>query len=204
MVATLMGLVMLACLGLASFYVVSTDVGPISVPGPQPSMRRLATVGAGAKQPPDGSPETAYPLSVSIPEINVTSPLEGLHLNPDGTLAVPKSFDRAGWWAEGTIPGEVGPAIVVGHVDSYTGPAVFYRLGALKLGSQVEVRMSDSKVLRFSVDRVARFSKDRFPTEEVYGVTDRPTLRLITCGGVFDRSHKSYKDNVVVFATSAA
>ncbi len=142
------------------------------------------------------------PSSVAIPSIDVQSRLIKLGLNADRSLQVPRSYEVAGWYTKGPTPGELGPAVIVGHYDSVNGPAVFHRLNELRPGQSVQVRRADGSVAKFSVDRVKRFSKDDFPTDEVYGQVNRPELRLITCGGSFDYRTRHYRDNVVVFAHS--
>ncbi len=140
------------------------------------------------------------PSSVAIPSIGVQSRLIKLGLNADRTLQVPRSYSLAGWYTKSAAPGEVGPAVIVGHYDSVNGPAVFHRLNQLRPGEPVQVRRADGSLAEFSVDRVKRFSKGKFPTDEVYGEVNRPELRLITCGGSFDYRTRHYRDNVVVFA----
>jgi hypothetical protein len=140
---------------------------------------------------------------LEIPAIGVGTRLTRLGLNRDGTVEVPppRRDSPAGWYAGLVSPGEVGPAVILGHVDSaYEGPAVFYRLGALRPGDPVSVRRADGRTLVFTVDRVARYPKRAFPTTTVYGPADHPALRLVTCGGRFDRASGSYRDVVVVFA----
>jgi sortase (surface protein transpeptidase) len=146
----------------------------------------------------------AEPVSVVIPSIGVSTDLMHLGLNDDGTVQVPplEADDRAGWYDRGPAPGAVGPAVILGHVDSAAyGPGVFFDLGAVTAGDDVEVTRADGSVASFVVDRVERHPKDDFPTIEVYGNTDDAQLRLITCGGAFDSSVRSYEDNIVVFAT---
>ncbi|MEX1004913.1 MAG: class F sortase [Acidimicrobiia bacterium] len=142
------------------------------------------------------------PIAVMIPRIGVTSDLVDLGLNVDRTIEVPSDYDIAGWYRHRAVPGEPGPGVILGHVDSYTGPAVFFELSTLVPGDTVDVKRSDGSVARFAVSSVEQHGKgvDVFPTERVYGWTDDATLRLITCGGDFDRSSRSYTDNVVVFA----
>lgn len=140
------------------------------------------------------------PVRVRIPRIGVSSRLVGLALRDDGSMEVPEDYDRAGWFTQGPQPGQVGPAVIAGHVDSRTGPAVFYRLRELRAGDAVEVERADGRTLTFVVERRERFPKDRFPTGAVYGPVPWPALRLITCGGSFDRGAGSYRDNVVVSA----
>jgi len=144
------------------------------------------------------------PVRIDIPAIGASSELLQLGLNPDGTVQVPP-LDRdskAGWYRDSPTPGEVGPSLVLGHVDSAEyGPGIFFRLGDLRPGDEISVDRSDGSSAVFTVDRVASFPKDDFPTLEVYGNTDRAELRLITCGGDFDPSARSYVDNIVVFAS---
>jgi Sortase domain len=154
----------------------------------------------------DAGTPIARPVSVAIPSIGVTSDLLTLGLNGDGTVEVPPlaADDQAGWYERGPAPGAVGPAVVLGHVDSAEfGPGVFFDLGALRPGDEVSVARADGTVAVFAVDRVERHPKDDFPTIEVYGNTDDAQLRLITCGGDFDSGARSYQDNIVVFATLA-
>lgn len=142
------------------------------------------------------------PVSVAVPGIGVESPLLHLGLNADGTLEVPSPAESkiAGWYALGPAPGETGPAVIVGHVDGGGEPGVFYRLAGLGVGEEILIRRKDGSLLRFVVDRTREVAKARFPTAEVYGRTDRAELRLITCGGAFDRAAGSYLKNVIVFA----
>jgi LPXTG-site transpeptidase (sortase) family protein len=145
---------------------------------------------------------TAVPVRVQIPAIGVDSGLVDLGVDATGALLPPADFSTAGWFAAGTVPGEIGPAVLAGHVDDYTGPAVFYRLEDLTAGDQVVVTRTDGRTVTFTVDRVASYPKDDFATTEVYGPTADAQLRLITCGGTFDRSRRSYVDNVVVYANA--
>ena len=153
------------------------------------------------------APPAPLPASVSIPAIGVRSELITLGLNADGTLAVPEpgpDYDKAAWFDGSPRPGDIGPAVIEGHVDSAAnGPSVFYRLGALAVGDRVDVTRDDATVVTFVVDEVRVVPKDGFPTFDVYGNTDGPELRLITCGGPFDSAAGSYEDNVVVFASLA-
>ena len=157
--------------------------------------------------PPTTSAPAALPVAVSIPAIDVHSTLLALSSNPDGTLQVPQpgpDYDSAAWFDGSPRPGDPGPAVIEGHVDSArNGPSVFYSLGALEPGDRVEVTRADDTTVAFEVYDVRVVPKDDFPTLEVYGNTDGPELRLITCGGPFDRSAGHYEDNVVVFARPA-
>lgn len=144
------------------------------------------------------------PTRVMIPGIGVASDLEDLGRNPDGTVEVPDRWDVAGWYADGARPGQPGSAVILGHVDSRQGPAVFARVGELAAGDEIVVERSDGSAVTFVVERTERHDKERFPTEEVYFPTLEPELRLVTCGGSFDRSTGHYRDNVIVFAALAA
>ena len=119
----------------------------------------------------------------------------------DGTMEVPTDFGRAGWLTTAPVPGARGPAVIAGHVDSTTGPAVFFRLRELRAGDPVEVRQRDGDVVRFTVRSRDTFAKDEFPTGQVYGPTAGPVLRLITCDGDIDPRTGHYTDNLVVFAS---
>jgi sortase (surface protein transpeptidase) len=168
---------------------------PPPAPAPAPATQESAA--------PD-APAVAAPVSVGIPSIDVTSDLMRLDLNDDGTVEVPplEPDDKAGWYQRGPAPGAVGPAVILGHVDSAEhGPGIFFDLGALEPGDEVEVARADGTVAVFAVDKVERHPKDAFPTIAVYGNTAEPQLRLITCGGDFDSGARSYEDNVIAFAT---
>jgi sortase (surface protein transpeptidase) len=173
---------------------------------PSPSDREKPPPGPSAEAPTADSDteQVAEPVSVSVPSIGVTSNLLRLGLNDDGTVEVPplEPDDRAGWYHRGPAPGAVGPAVILGHVDSAEhGPGVFFDLGALQAGEEVTVTRADGTVAVFAVDRVERHPKDEFPTIDVYGNTDNAQLRLITCGGDFNPAVRSYEDNVIAFAT---
>ncbi|RAY11304.1 class F sortase [Actinomadura craniellae] len=142
----------------------------------------------------------ARPVRLEIPEIGVRTPLVTLAKNSDGTIEVPARADRAGWYRPGPAPGSTGPAVIVGHVDSRRGPAVFHRLGDLRPGNTVRVVRAGGSVAVFRIDSVERVSKDRFPTQRVYGPLPYPGLRLITCGGRFDSGDGRYVDNIIAYA----
>ena len=144
------------------------------------------------------------PVSLVIPSIGVRSSLLSLGVNADDTVEVPSgtSYDEAGWYRFSPTPGSLGPAVILGHVDSGArGASVFFKLGRLKPGDRVLVTRRDGSVAVFEVTGVRRYPKARFPTRLVYGNTDHPALRLITCGGSFDAATGHYVDNVVVFAS---
>jgi Sortase domain len=139
------------------------------------------------------------PIGLSIPALEIDTRVIRLGLNPNGTLEVPSDPSVAGWYRLGVKPGERGAAVIVGHVDSQEGPAVFYRLGQIAPGERIVVRSAGER-LTFRVYAVREYPKTAFPTELVYGQTALPELRLVTCGGSFDESTGHYLDNVVVFA----
>ena len=147
---------------------------------------------------------TPVPVHLEIPAIGVATGLQRLGRAGDGTVEVPSGPDKwdvAGWYEEGTRPGDHGSAVILGHVDSKAGPAVFYRLRLLRRGDRVEVTRAGGSRVTFVVDRVEQYSKRRFPTADVYYPTLKPMLRLVTCGGEFDRASGHYTHNVIVFAT---
>jgi LPXTG-site transpeptidase (sortase) family protein len=141
------------------------------------------------------------PVTLTIPAIGVRTALVRLGLTASGTLQVPPAASVAGWYAGSPRPGAIGSAVIAGHVDSYRGPGVFYRLSQLQPGDRVYVRRADGKLVVFRVTSVDAYPKDDFPTRSVYGATPDPELRLITCGGAFDPSLHSYLGNVVVYAS---
>ncbi|KOG24842.1 peptidase C60, partial [Streptomyces viridochromogenes] len=136
-----------------------------------------------------------------IPYVGVDAPLVDLRLDSERRLPAPPEDepDIAGWYADGPSPGEQGTAVAVGHLDTNTGPAVFGGLGELKRGKRIEIRRADGRTAVYSVDAIKSYEKDKFPNREVYGARKRPELRLITCGGSYDR-RTGYSGNVVVFA----
>ncbi|MDP9417935.1 MAG: class F sortase [Actinomycetota bacterium] len=145
----------------------------------------------------------ALPVRLRIPALDVTSGLETLDRAPDLTVEVPRNPDSAGWYAGGPRPGQKGPAVILGHLDSARGPAVFARLPTLRPGDVVLVDRADGTTARFAVQRLERHRKDRFPSDAVYFPTLRPELRLVTCGGTIDPVTGHYRDNVIVFAEAA-
>jgi sortase (surface protein transpeptidase) len=154
-----------------------------------------------APAPGSKSLPRSAPTAIAIPAIAVhTTGIVALGRRPDGTLGVPVDPGRAGWYAPGPSPGELGPAVIVAHVDSRTGPALFWRLGELRRGQQIDITRADGAVVMFVVDDVERYPKDAFPTVRVYGATAEAELRLITCGGTFEHRTGHYRDNTVVFA----
>jgi len=187
-----------------------------AAPGPGPSDTANPPVPVSpdpqaAPEPPPAAPtdaapapftmDAAAPLSIKAPTVDITSSLGQVALNPDGTIEVPTDYGQAAWYRLGPTPGELGPAVILGHVDSLKGPAVFYRLSSLRPGQIIDVTRIDSSVAHFRVDAINTYRRDQFPTETVYGPINYAGLRLITCGGAYDKKAKAYESNVVVFAT---
>lgn len=165
-------------------------------PGAEPS------AGSGATDLSAPTMSRARPVALAIPSLGIDShTVVELGKQGDGSLQVPQDFGQPGWYADGPAPGQFGPAVLAGHVDSTTGPGVFYRLGALAPGAEVRVTRADGSTARFVVDGVHRYPKNQFPTALVYGdTTHRSELRLITCGGSFDFRTGHYTDDVVAYA----
>lgn len=155
---------------------------------------------ASTTTPADDGSQVAPPARIRIPAIDVDASMIPLGLRDDGSIEVPTDFAQTGWWVDGPEPGETGPAVVLGHVDSRSGPAVFFDLDQLAAGDAIHVDRLDGTTVTYLVDRTEQHAKDTFPTETVYGSTAEPVLRLVTCGGQFDRDRRSYDDNVIVFA----
>lgn len=143
----------------------------------------------------------SVPVALSIPDLGVTSDVVELGLEDDGSMEVPPGAYPAGWYDGSPTPGEIGPSILVAHVDWAGDPGVFHRIRELAAGDEVVVTRQDASVATFAVERVEDHPKDHFPTAAVYGDVGHPALRLITCGGAFDEDSGDYEDNVVVFAT---
>lgn len=201
--------VVAALLAIAGLVLLVTAVlGQRSAPEPAGTTAPVAPVvvnGPADLPVPRGNVlPAATPTAISIPSIGVRSVLDQVGLNPDGSLEVPAPgprYDRAAWYRDSAEPGTIGPAVVIGHIDSaQNGPSVFFDLGRVKSGDRIDVTRSDGTVATFLVDSVSRFEKDAFPSRSVYGNTDRSELRLITCSGAFDPATGNYRDNTVVFA----
>lgn len=173
-------------------------VGCTPAGGPHSSSREPGP-GPGSSEPAPGQP-AVDPRSVRVPAHGISAELDPLRLDQAGVL-VPPAYGRAGWYAAGPEPGDRGAAVIAGHVDSDSGPDVFARLPHLVPGDRISVGLEDGRTLGFTVTRVRQFPQRQFPTQQVYGPTPRPELRLITCGGDYDRAAGRYLDNVVVFAT---
>ncbi|MFJ6135311.1 class F sortase [Kitasatospora sp. NPDC092286] len=177
--------------------------GPVLGLAAPPAAIGAAGAGPGSAAAP-GAPalKPAIPTRLRIPQIAVDAPFTELTLDAAGQLNAPPLDDKnlVGWYRDGATPGERGSAVVAGHVDTAKGPSVFLLLSLLLPGNRVEVTRADGTVAVFSVDSVETFAKNAFPDQKVYGNTPDAQLRLITCGGTYDRTRHDYLDNVVVFA----
>jgi sortase (surface protein transpeptidase) len=177
--------------------------------GSRPALE-MAPQAAGAQVQTAAAPMTfhsdrtydavALPVRLRIPALHVDSAVQRLGLEKDGTIAVPGRTDVAGWFEQGPRPGQPGPAVILGHVDSKTGPGIFIDLSTVRPGTTVRVDRSDGTSANFRITKVSRVPKVEFPTDLVYAPTLDPSLRLVTCGGSFDRARGSYRDNVIAFA----
>lgn len=175
-------------------------------PTPPPAADARAVPGSGSVPGPTAAAVAASepslrPVRVVVPSVGIDSPLVNLGIAADGSIEVPTDYQRAGWLNRSPPPGQRGPAVIAGHIDSRAGPGVFFRLSKLRTGDRVMVTRADGRVVSFSVDGVGRYPKNAFPTDAVYGPVPGPALRLITCGGSFDRRSRQYHDNVIVYAT---
>jgi sortase (surface protein transpeptidase) len=194
--------VLLAGLGVAGFAVASQTgrpATPVGHPtfGPVPAGRWAAAPSATAGQ-------VAKPVRLSIPAIGVRTRLIRLGLTSAGTLQVPGTTAVAGWYTGSPRPGAPGAAVIAGHIDSYLGPGVFFRLRLLHRGERVYVRRADGTLAVFRVTSVRSYPKTRFPTNAVYGPVPNAQLRLITCGGTFDPATGHYLSNTIVYASLVA
>jgi sortase (surface protein transpeptidase) len=175
------------------------DAGPESDAVADRGQRARTVAGSDADDARQAEDAAPAPTGVRIPALDIDAPMMELGLEEDHSLEVPEDADVTGWWTGGSAPGERGPAVVVGHVDSYEGPGVFFRLAELEPGDHVTIDREDGTAVTYAVQRAEWHRKDAFPTEDVYGATDEATLRLVTCGGEFDPHARSYEENLVVF-----
>ncbi|MEV0574162.1 class F sortase [Streptomyces sp. NBC_01463] len=184
--------------------VAPAPAAPAAPAAPVPASSPAVTVPRQATPGPSVAPALprSLPTRLKIPAIAVDAPFTPLAIGASGRLDAPPPNDRnlAGWFKDGVTPGERGASIVAGHVDTMTGPAVFLQLRFLRPGATVDITRADGSVATFKVDTVETFSKAKFPDKRVYADTPDAQLRLITCGGNYDKKAKDYEDNVVVFA----
>ncbi len=145
--------------------------------------------------------EKSFPTRLRIPKLNIdTNFVEPLGLEDNGEVSVPDSYTEVGWYKHSPTPGQLGPAIVLGHVDSHTGPAIFFYLGQLKEGDDVYIDREDGTSAQFKIEKLERYKQSEFPTELVYGNINYAGLRLITCSGIFSKGEQRYSHNLVVYA----
>ncbi|MCC9308539.1 class F sortase [Kitasatospora sp. RB6PN24] len=194
------GAVLLGAAVVAGAWLVRDGVHGAPPPAPAPAQ----APGAGGVRAPGttGDPMgRSRPVRISIPAIGVDAPVTGVGLDPEGHLATPPAQDRnlAGWYQDGVTPGQRGTALLAGHVDTATGPAVFHGLGALHRGDRIDVLRDDRSTARFTVDGIEVYPRTAFPDQQVFGQAPDPQLRLITCGGGY-RKGDGYQANVVVYA----
>lgn len=181
----------------SSSHVMATRVrmqATVHVPGFNDATQMAATPGR------ELDVDDTRPIRVRIPDLGVDADVGVLGLTEAGRLEVPTDFSQTGWYDGRSIPGETGPSIIVGHVDSFEGPAVFFHLRELEVGDMIHIDRADDLTVQFRVSSTTEPAKKNFPTEAVYGDTEDPTLRLVTCGGDFDRVNGSYLSNFIVFA----
>jgi sortase (surface protein transpeptidase) len=143
----------------------------------------------------------SVPVSLSVPAIGLTVTLSTLGLNPDGSVQVPTTIAQPGWFRLGPTPGQIGSAVILGHVDNWSGPGVFFYLRTLVPGDRVLVDLADGDVAQFAVDSVSQYPNQQFPAQRVYASHGSSALQLVTCGGVFDHQTGSYLSNVVVYTS---
>lgn len=189
--------------------------GVVAVLGAGMTMIAIGWNGGGPPQPPKSAsvnaPEPvvrahplrrALPVRITIPRIHVNAPVEPLGQNADGSVEVPTLTrpNLAGWYKYGPTPGQKGAAVVLGHVDAHRHQAVFFRLGSLRRGDHIHVTRRGGSIATFVVDSVVPVAKDRFPTQSVYGKTKYAALRVITCGGRYDKKTMHYLGNIIVYA----
>ncbi len=154
----------------------------------------------GQPQPQPGAAGRPGPSTLSIPRIGVRAAIVGVGLKANGAMQTPDP-GQVGWYRRGPRPGDPGPAVLVGHLDTRTGPDVFYRLGQLRPGDEILVGRPDGTTTRFLVGRLERHPKTELPTSRIWAKSKRPLLRLITCAGSFDRATRHYRDNLILYAS---
>jgi hypothetical protein len=207
-VGVLVGIAVLVIVGVVVLVAGLVGVGspraaaPVSAPDARPPV----SVSAGPAPTTTAAPDlpASPPTRIAIPAIGVDSAVNPIGLNPDGTVGVPAPgplYDQAAWYSGSVTPGQRGPSVILGHIDSAAnGPSVFYGLSRLRPLDEFTLTRADGRTVVYRVNSVKSYPKDAFPTAVVYGPTTRPEVRLITCGGAFDSSARSYVDNTVVYA----
>ncbi len=174
-------------------------------PAPSPAaMRAARSVPRTPSTPVPLSAVRSVPTTLRIPAIGLSVPLSSLGLDADGSVQVPTTILEPGWFRLGPTPGQLGSAVILGHVDNYTGPGVFFGLRTLAPGDQVDVGLADGVTAQFAVNAVTQYLKGQFPAQRVYSSHGSSALQLVTCGGVFDHQTGSYLSNVVVYTSLVA
>ncbi len=175
---------------------------PLPAPAPSAAARKAAVrVPAMVKAL---STARSVPVALHIPAIGLSVSLSSLGVNPDGSVQVPDNIVQPGWFRLGPTPGQLGSAVILGHVDNFTGPGVFFELRTLASGDLVDVSLTDGVVAQFVVNAVVQYSKPDFPADRVYTSHGSSALQLVTCGGTFDHQTGSYLSNVVVYTSLVA
>lgn len=197
-------LLLLVAIVLIGFWSTQASGGALA----SPAIASATAEDGRPDSPPSGVEPTPVaaevaPATVHIPAIDLQESLISLGLNPDGTVEVPTDYSRAGLYEHGPAPGEPGSAVILGHVDSHTGPAVFHRLHELQANDVVDVGLADGGIAHYVVTSVETHPKAEFPAERVYGPNGGASLQLVTCGGVFDSAARSYVSNVVAYTSLA-
>lgn len=198
-------------LGIAAFVAVAAGAVLSAVgisalsdtPGRNPEPLAIGTLPVPSGDTSAKTRSGAPPAHVRIPAIGLAQGLSGIRVQQDGRLGVPEDPAQLGWWSDGPRPGHRGAAVIVGHVDSATGPGAFYRLSSLRPGNTITIRRADRTSVTFTVRALRQYEKDSLPDSRVYATTGPPALRLITCSGSYDRERGEYRDNLVVYATLA-
>jgi sortase (surface protein transpeptidase) len=188
------------CVVLGVTAVVCSGIAATAPPPPPPAPPPAVSASEASFHSVRSYADVAEPVGLRIPALGIDAPLTHLGVAPNRTIEVPADFAVPGWFDQGPRPGQPGPAVILGHVDSKAGPAVFYRLNRLPVGAVVFVDRVDGSTVDFRVRGTQHVAKTAFPTDLVYAPTLEPSLRLVTCGGPFDHTKSSYLDNVIVYA----
>ncbi len=190
------GLLLLGALGIIFF-----SLRAVALPSPPLAASAVTRAIAAPPTPVKQSLPHSTPTRLSIPSIQLDTDLTTIGLRPDGSIEVPEQYTMAGWYKQSPTPGEIGPSIIVGHLDNVHGIAVFWRLHELTPGQKITVNRADGSVAQFVITKIQQFPQGNFPTSEVYGNINYAGLRLITCGGSFNLLTRHYSDNTVIFAS---
>jgi len=166
----------------------------------QPAVTALIPQALAANTSSD-KPISPDPVMLKVPAIKLSAPIVKTGLETGGALHVPGSPEQTGWYSLGTIPGDIGPAVITGHLDSAQGPGVLFNLKKIKPGDEIDVVRDDGSIAVFSAEKLARYPQDNFNTQAVYGPINTAGLRIITCSGIYNKAAKHYSDDLVVFGS---